>query len=118
MNTTTIEGWEKDKVAILKRRGKIREVRLFSRWIPFARSMLISCVQYKYPYHLGVVANVKSVLGENPLLWCWPQKVGGNGLRYTVAQDLGKSSDAEDLPRSRKRGKARVSDWEDVEDSV
>jgi hypothetical protein len=26
-NTTTIEGWEKDKVASLKRRGKIREVR-------------------------------------------------------------------------------------------
>lgn len=26
-NTTTIESWEKDKVASLKRRGKIREVR-------------------------------------------------------------------------------------------
>lgn len=26
-NTTTIEGWEKDKVATLKRKGKIREVR-------------------------------------------------------------------------------------------
>lgn len=25
-NTTTIEGWEKDKVAVLKRKGKIREV--------------------------------------------------------------------------------------------
>lgn len=27
VNTTTIEGWEKDKVATLRRRGKIREVR-------------------------------------------------------------------------------------------
>lgn len=26
-NTTTIEGWEKDKVATLVRRGKIHEVR-------------------------------------------------------------------------------------------
>jgi palmitoyltransferase len=26
-NATTIEGWEKDKVASLKRKGKIREVR-------------------------------------------------------------------------------------------
>jgi len=26
-NTTTIEGWEKEKVAILKKKGKIREVR-------------------------------------------------------------------------------------------
>lgn len=28
MNSTTIEGWEKDKVASLKRRGKIRQVRV------------------------------------------------------------------------------------------
>jgi hypothetical protein len=27
-NTTTIEGWEKDKAATMVRRGKIREVRL------------------------------------------------------------------------------------------
>lgn len=29
-NTTTIEGWEKDKVATLVRRGKIQEVRHFT----------------------------------------------------------------------------------------
>lgn len=29
-NTTTIEGWEKDKVAILKRKGRIREVSNFA----------------------------------------------------------------------------------------
>lgn len=28
-NTTTIEGWEKDKVATMVRRGKIREVGLY-----------------------------------------------------------------------------------------
>lgn len=29
INTTTIESWEKDKVATMIRRGKIREVRLY-----------------------------------------------------------------------------------------
>ena len=32
-NTTTIEGWEKDKVATLVRRGRIQEVRSFSRML-------------------------------------------------------------------------------------
>ncbi|GAA5868652.1 hypothetical protein JCM8547_003769 [Rhodosporidiobolus lusitaniae] len=64
-NTTTIEGWEKDKVASLKRRGKIRE--------------------YRYPYHLGYHANIQSVLGSNVLLWCWPQRAPGTGLSYPTA---------------------------------
>ncbi|KAH8924385.1 hypothetical protein BT69DRAFT_1194281, partial [Atractiella rhizophila] len=49
-NTTTIEGWEKDKVATLRRRGKIQSV--------------------KFPYDLGPLANIRSVLGDSPLLWC------------------------------------------------
>ncbi|GAA6019421.1 hypothetical protein JCM10207_001380 [Rhodosporidiobolus poonsookiae] len=64
-NTTTIEGWEKDKVATLKRRGKIRE--------------------YRYPYHLGYLSNLRAVLGSNPLLWCWPQPSPGDGLSYPTA---------------------------------
>ncbi|GAA5892632.1 hypothetical protein JCM5296_006180 [Sporobolomyces johnsonii] len=63
-NTTTIEGWEKDKAASLKRRGKIRE--------------------YRYPYHLGYLANIQDVLGRNPLFWCWPQRAPGTGLKYRV----------------------------------
>lgn len=74
------------------------------------------CAQYKYPYHLGVVANITSVLGENPLFWCWPQKMGGSGLRYPVAQDLGKSSDTENEPRLGMREKHP--NWADVDDSV
>ncbi|KIO26982.1 hypothetical protein M407DRAFT_14980 [Tulasnella calospora MUT 4182] len=65
-NTTTIEGWEKDKVATLIRRGKIREI--------------------KFPYHLGMRANVRAILGPNPLLWCWPTLMKGDGLRFTVAE--------------------------------
>ncbi|BGP38603.1 Palmitoyltransferase [Rhodotorula kratochvilovae] len=65
VNTTTIEGWEKDKAASLKRRGKIRE--------------------YRYPYHLGYLSNIRAVLGRNPLLWCWPQRAVGDGLSYPVA---------------------------------
>ncbi|GAA6037945.1 hypothetical protein JCM8097_009502 [Rhodosporidiobolus ruineniae] len=68
-NTTTIEGWEKDKVAALKRRGKIRE--------------------YRYPYHLGYLSNLKAVLGSNPLLWCWPQRSPGDGLTYPTAIGTG-----------------------------
>ncbi|KAG8911658.1 Palmitoyltransferase, partial [Tulasnella sp. 417] len=69
-NTTTIEGWEKDKVATLVRRGKIREI--------------------KFPYHLGMRANVTAILGSNPLLWCWPTLMKGDGLRFPVAEGAGK----------------------------
>ncbi|KAG8986071.1 Palmitoyltransferase [Tulasnella sp. 427] len=69
-NTTTIEGWEKDKVATLIRRGKIREI--------------------KFPYHLGMRENVRVILGSNPLLWCWPAVMKGDGLRFPVAAGTGK----------------------------
>ncbi|EIW86996.1 zf-DHHC-domain-containing protein [Coniophora puteana RWD-64-598 SS2] len=64
-NTTTIEGWEKDKAAMLVRRGKIEEV--------------------KFPYHLGVRRNIESVLGANPLLWCCPTIPPGTGLKYQLS---------------------------------
>ncbi|KAH8993932.1 zf-DHHC-domain-containing protein [Lactarius akahatsu] len=69
-NTTTIEGWEKDKVATLIRRGKIRAM--------------------KFPYNLGARRNVESMLGINPLLWCCPN-VGplGTGLKYQLAEGDG-----------------------------
>lgn len=41
-NTTTIEGWEKDKAASLKRRGKIRQVRPLSS-PPSSHIKLIEC---------------------------------------------------------------------------
>ncbi|KDQ63231.1 hypothetical protein JAAARDRAFT_147325 [Jaapia argillacea MUCL 33604] len=69
-NTTTIEGWEKDKVAHLVRRGKINEI--------------------KFPYHLGARRNIASVLGDNPWLWCWPTVPPGNGLKYALADGHGK----------------------------
>ncbi|KAG8895783.1 Palmitoyltransferase [Tulasnella sp. 403] len=69
-NTTTIEGWEKDKVATLIRRGKIREI--------------------KFPYNIGMWANICAILGDNPLLWCWPQTMKGSGLRFPVAEGTGK----------------------------
>ncbi|PVG00916.1 zf-DHHC-domain-containing protein [Serendipita vermifera] len=57
-NTTTVEGWEKDKVATLM----------------------------EYPYNLGWRRNFLSVFGWNPLFWCWPpQEVPGDGLRFPVA---------------------------------
>jgi len=69
-NTTTIEGWEKDKVATLIRRGKIRAM--------------------KFPYNIGARRNVESMLGTNPLWWCCPN-VGplGTGLKYQLAEGDG-----------------------------
>ncbi|KAI0078856.1 zf-DHHC-domain-containing protein [Panus rudis PR-1116 ss-1] len=78
-NTTTIEGWEKDKAATLMRRGKIREVR--------------------FPYNLGLRRNIASVMGDNPLLWCWPTVPPGNGLRYPLAEGHGDDEEASWPPR-------------------
>ncbi|KAG2350756.1 zf-DHHC-domain-containing protein [Suillus weaverae] len=64
-NTTTIEGWEKDKAAMLRRHGKIEEV--------------------KFPYNLGVRRNIASILGNNPLLWCCPTVPPGTGLKYQLS---------------------------------
>ncbi|GBE77566.1 zf-DHHC-domain-containing protein [Sparassis latifolia] len=75
-NSTTIEGWEKDKAATLVRHGKIREI--------------------KFPYNLGMRLNVESVLGANPLLWCWPTVTPGTGLKYQLA--YGDDSTAEAWP--------------------
>ncbi|CAE6476095.1 unnamed protein product [Rhizoctonia solani] len=69
-NQTTIEGWEKDKVARLVRRGKIHDV--------------------KFPYHLGARKNIRAVLGESAWLWCWPQRMRGSGLSFLVADGAGK----------------------------
>jgi len=73
-NTTTIEGWEKDKVARLVRHGKISEI--------------------KFPYNLGARRNIASVLGDNPLLWCWPTVPPGTGLKYQLAE----SNESQPLP--------------------
>ncbi|KZV71004.1 zf-DHHC-domain-containing protein [Peniophora sp. CONT] len=78
-NTTTIEGWEKDKAATLMRRGKIREI--------------------KFPYHLGLRRNIESVLGVNPMLWCCPSVPQGNGLKYVLSDTDGKSSQWHEIAR-------------------
>ncbi|KAG9314101.1 hypothetical protein JVU11DRAFT_4882 [Chiua virens] len=75
-NATTIEGWEKDRAAILKRNGKIKEI--------------------KFPYDLGVKRNIVSILGSNPLLWCCPTVPPGTGLKYQLS--LGSEYDVEQWP--------------------
>ncbi|PWN54162.1 hypothetical protein IE53DRAFT_383298 [Violaceomyces palustris] len=68
INMTTIESWEKDKVATMVRRGKIRSV--------------------KYPYSLGIIRNAKAVLGPSPLLWCFPKKMHSDGLYFEVGGQM------------------------------
>ncbi|PPR01916.1 hypothetical protein CVT24_001255 [Panaeolus cyanescens] len=70
-NTTTIEGWEKDKVALMVRKGKTREI--------------------KFPYDLGARKNIESVLGQNPLLWCCPSPTPGDGLRFELSNKDGEA---------------------------
>lgn len=59
-------------MATLIRRGKIKEV--------------------KYPYNIGIYKNIKSVLGPNPFLWLWPQKMQGDGLSFPVNPSAGGES--------------------------
>ncbi|EFP83579.1 uncharacterized protein PGTG_09292 [Puccinia graminis f. sp. tritici CRL 75-36-700-3] len=61
-NTTTIEGWEKEKARELRRKGRIQ--------------------QFTYPFSIGIYRNLQVVLGPNPLLWWLPQRMSGDGLRY------------------------------------
>ncbi|KAI0348281.1 zf-DHHC-domain-containing protein [Trametopsis cervina] len=77
-NTTTIEGWEKDKAATLVRRGKIQEI--------------------KFPYNLGRRKNIESILGQSPLLWCCPTVTPGTGLKYPVS-DFGVAGQEEWPPK-------------------
>ncbi|BEI81673.1 hypothetical protein CcaverHIS002_0208330 [Cutaneotrichosporon cavernicola] len=71
-NTTTIERWEKDKVSTLVRRGKITAIR--------------------FPYNVGFMGNMRSVLGPRWYTWLWPQQMQGTGLSYAVNPEAGESS--------------------------
>ncbi|KAI9490160.1 zf-DHHC-domain-containing protein [Zychaea mexicana] len=68
-NQSTIEGWERSKVNRLIRRGKISPV--------------------KYPFDVGFYRNICLVMGNNPLLWLWPQQVRGDGLTFPVISHTG-----------------------------
>ncbi|KAF8808081.1 zf-DHHC-domain-containing protein [Phlegmacium glaucopus] len=68
-NATTIESWEKDKMAVMVRRGETREV--------------------KFPYDIGMRRNIEASLGSNPLLWCFPSRTPGSGLKYELSNKDG-----------------------------
>lgn len=104
-NATTIEGWEKDKVAMLVRRGKIHEVRFIHiySWMKKTDAtnvrssfhMSVSVNWGCFPrltssQNIGVKENVYAVLGRNPLFWCLPSIPSGTGLKYPVAAGHGK----------------------------
>lgn len=84
-NSTTIEGWEKDKVATLVRRGKIREIKY-----PYVSTSNHDSLTVQ---NIGFINNLKAVLGPNPLLWFWPQPMRGDGLSYPVNPEAGGESE-------------------------
>ncbi|KAG0084381.1 Palmitoyltransferase [Podila epicladia] len=98
-NTTTIESWEKDRILTIFRRGKVSEV--------------------KCPYHQGILTNFQTILGQNPLLWLWPQPMLGDGMRFKVQRgknDLSESFDANGsvtLDMSPGRHQYQSSVWKD-----
>ncbi|KAI8141236.1 DHHC palmitoyltransferase-domain-containing protein, partial [Fennellomyces sp. T-0311] len=66
-NTTTIEGWEKGTALTFKSLGRITSV--------------------KYPYNLGLYRNICAVLGSQPILWLFPQRMRGDGLSFAVRKN-------------------------------
>ena len=44
----------------------------------------------KYPFDVGFYRNICSVMGDNPLLWLWPQQARGDGLSFPVRSNTGK----------------------------
>lgn len=87
-NSTTIEGWEKDKVATMVRRGKIREIKF--PYVCPSLALHYHSSQYSFPQNLGRRKNVESILGTRPLLWCWPTVTPGTGLKYGLSDGDGK----------------------------
>lgn len=67
-NATTIEGWEKDKVDRMINRGRIRQV--------------------DYPFDLGTLRNIQSVLGRSPVHWCLPSVTCGDGVRFDISESV------------------------------
>ena len=47
----------------------------------------------KYPFDIGFYRNICSVMGDNPLLWLWPQQARGDGLSFPVRSNTGKEKD-------------------------
>lgn len=45
--------------------------------------------QFKFPYSLGPLNNLRSVLGASPLTWCWPRSMVGDGLAFPTSSDVG-----------------------------
>ncbi|KAG0299319.1 hypothetical protein BGZ98_010145 [Dissophora globulifera] len=71
--------------------------------IPFNCSLFMLCWNYyltmmtdpgspphdwmKCPYHQGILTNFQVVLGQNPLLWLWPQPMLGDGIHFKVRRE-------------------------------
>lgn len=60
-------------------------------------TMLTIVLQVKYPYNLGLYRNICAVLGRQPILWLWPQRMNGDGLSFPTKQfDVNNDHDDDD----------------------
>lgn len=68
---------------------------------------------------MGFIRNLKSVLGPNPLLWLWPQRMQGDGLVFPVNQDSGGESSSAGIEWAHLVAPRPLGDGDgDVEESV
>jgi hypothetical protein len=51
-------------------------------------------LQVKFPYDVGALANIRSVLGQSFILWCLPKEIVGDGLWFPTNNRVGTSSAA------------------------
>ena len=52
--------------------------------------------------------NIMSVLGSNPLLWCWPSRTPGSGLKYELSN---KDGEWNHLFASQAKGRPQEDAW-------
>lgn len=76
-NTTTIESWEKQRLGSMIKQGLLPR-------------------NTRYPYDLGVLRNLKSIFGDNILLWLWPlsktpTSYSEDGMQFQCADGLSDS---------------------------
>lgn len=101
-NTTTIEGWEKGTTLTMKSLGRIRKVNAERHGTSSLHSLnyiaeKLFVTQVKYPYNLGLYRNICAVLGQQPILWLWPQRMKGDGLSFPTKEFDNTSNDDEEI---------------------
>lgn len=61
-----------------------------------------------------MLANVRAVLGPWVVLWCWPQRMRGDGLSFAVGKGVGKWEESDSELLGEEAAEGRSGDREEV----